>query len=318
MRIVSQAPTRISLFGGSTDLPVFYKEYGGIVISMAVNLRQIIEITHNEKDQFGNLEIPQNANPAFYKTFLDEFGFSNREMGIKATSDIPIQSGLGSSASAAVALVGSLVRLTNVSLPYPIERWIAEKAWDIEVNRIGLYGGKQDQYAASFGGLNQFIFNKDGYVEVHAYPKFIDEKIVPYISLFDTGIRRSKPKIQENLKLLSDSQVSSLKRIEDIAVQASDRITDVEWVGHTLDKYWQIKKKSNPDMTNFKIDEIYESAKKVGAMGGKLMGSGGGGFMFFVSDIKYKNDIKEKLEIIGCKQIDFSIDRNGLETRIIK
>ena len=67
-----------------------------------------------------------------------------------------------------------------------------------------------------------------------------------------------------------------------------------------------------------KIDEIYESAKKVGAMGGKLMGSGGGGFMFFVSDIKYKNDIKEKLEIIGCKQIDFSIDRNGLETRIIK
>ena len=198
MKIIASAPCRISLFGGGTDLPVFYEKHGGLVISMAINLKQHIEFdTDAPKGISPEWAIPQNGNVDFYGKFMDEFKL-NRVFFVNK-SDAPIQSGLGSSASAAVALVAALSRIKGQNLT---KEEIAEKAWDIEVNKLGLYGGKQDQYRAVYGGFGSTRF-KD-YAISTVYNAFVNNDFwEERLMLFYTGETRKDPKIQERFKQLT-------------------------------------------------------------------------------------------------------------------
>lgn len=304
MRILSSAPTRISLLGGGTDLPVFYEKFGGIVISLAVNLRQHIEI-RNTGSKF-SISLPENGSLNFYKTFFKETGFDVGNFYLKCESDIPIESGMGSSASAGVALVAALSKLKGEKLT---RAQIAEKAWDIEVNKLGLYGGKQDQYAAAFGGYNRIMFEKDGKVIVNSFTDLLDKD---NLILFDTGLRRKNPKLQENMKELALERVKALLRIKEIA----ESFTYWRDLPKLMRQSWEEKKRSNT-ITSPEIDEIYNTALKNGAEAGKLLGSGGGGFMLFWVEKEKQQKVRQALERKGCIWYDFDIDKQGMEARIL-
>lgn len=306
MKIISIAPTRLSLFGGATDLPVYAEKYGGICINMAINLRQRIEIGDYTKGHY----IPLGANPKFYEAFFEEFDYKPQVM--KAEFGGIIESGLGSSASAAVALIGAINKIKNLGMT---RNEIAEKAWDIEVNKLGLYGGRQDQYASVWGGLNRWDFGRT--VVREGFEKETARGLSEHILLFHTGENRKDPKIQEELKTLTKTQKEALDGIKAIGRIAQGIIILERWkeVGDLLDRAWEFKKQSNKKMTTKKIDNLYETAMKNGAWGGKLCGSGGGGHIVFMADKPFQENLITKLEEEGAKHIDFSPDFNGLEVR---
>ena len=320
MKVIAQAPTRISLFGGGTDLPVFSDKYGGMVISMAINLRQHI-ILDDE-----NLEwtIPFGAKKDFYMPFLEKYDIDPDKIGITSKFDSVIESGLGSSASAAVALLAAIKNYKGQTLIHSNE--LVEEAWDIEVNKLGLYGGKQDQCAAVYGGMNMFWFRPKlsiwpeliSYIKYDSFDTF---GIYGHTLLFYVGENRKNPKIQYELKSLNSKKIFALKKIKKLALEASShiRMGDRDTIGELLNETWEFKKKSNSKVSTRKIDLIYDTAIKSGAWGGKLCGSGGGGHMVFMASSKDHEKIIENLEKIeGVKNIDYSIDWNGVETRVIK
>ena len=311
MKIISQSPTRLSLFGGGTDLSPYAKEFGGICINLAINIRQHFTIeTGNEAYEI--LEMPKGANFNFYRAFLHELDCP--PVNITARADGPIESGLGSSASAAVALIGAISKYKGIVLT---KNEIAEKAWDIEVNKLGLYGGKQDQYATVYGGANFLVFEDKVYR--YSLRRNGIEKIYPYLMLFYTGQNRKSPQIQEAFKTLTESQKEALDQLKEIAYAAVDPIKsgDVEQVAKLLQATWEFKKKSNKGVTNERIDLIYQSALEAGAWAGKVLGAGGGGHMVFICLPEKQIELINKLEKMDCKWIDFGIDFNGLEVRRI-
>lgn len=303
--IVSISPTRISLFGGGTDLVPYSSQYGGLVISLAINLRQQIML-HSIS---GHDIFPNNADPNFYQQILDHFGV--KDVGIYGSFDGLIEAGLGSSASAAVAMVGAIDRLQNRGMSLSD---IAESAWEIEVGKIGLFGGKQDQYAAAYGGFN--VINFEDRVTVLPLSREAIERLLPSMVLLYTGDLRHSAVIQEGMRTLDAGQVDKLDRIKKIAIDAIDPINqgDIAKVGYLLDQAWLLKRQSNKGVSNTHIDDIYRKALEAGALGGKLLGSGGGGYMLFIVEPNTKQDFIAKM---GLQHWDFSPDFNGLEVRTL-
>ena len=317
MKIIAQAPTRISLFGGGTDLPVFYKKHGGLVISMAINLYQYIELTSGTEHFFS---MPENGSVDFYKAFFTEFDLPFDNFNIKASSDAPIQSGLGSSASAAVALVAALARVKEVKMS---QRQIAEKAWEVCNKKLGLYSGKQDEYAAAFGEMSVIRFSRSG-VRPRPVWKSQARELSENILLFYTGSNRKDAKIQEGLKNLSTEKENALSVISELAEAAisdfeegSYTLFELDTLADLLNQSWDAKKKSN-NVTTPHIDLIYNTAIASGALAGKGLGSGGGGFMaFLIEPEKQAGVIAELEKIPGAKHWDYNLDFNGVTTRIL-
>jgi len=303
MKYFVQAPVRLSLFGGGSDVGQYAKKYGGVCINMAINIRQ--EFTF-DTDSVG-LRVPPNADPKFYQAFLDGFGVKAR---IEQNFNGFIHGGLGTSASAAVCMVYALSKLTGKELT---KQEVAEKAWDIEVNKIGLFGGRQDQYCATFGGMNLMEFGKE--VKVMGFENKISGRLANDILLFDTGIKRKDSKLQENLKKTTLSQKLALDVMVGLARDACDSIYkgDTRSLGVCLDQTWRYKKQSN-NVTTPEIDSIYRKAKILGAYGGKLCGSGGGGYMLFIVPKQKQKYFKDN---IGLKWVDFEIDRQGVNGRFL-
>ena len=304
MRITATAPCRLSLFGGGTDVGEYANKYNGVCINMAINIYQHITLG----DSPNLYSYIDGSDPKFYEAFFKDMDYKPKYL--HQDFDNSIHSGLGTSASLGVALTSLLSRIKG----YNLSRYeIAEKAWDIEVNKIGLFGGKQDQFASAFGGFNLMKFQ--GVVEVQSFPRGIAQNIADHILLFNTGIHRKNPNLQNNLKEISPEQKSALDILKELANDAYHRIYggDIKGLGRILNDTWNYKKKSNQVSTP-EIDEIYEKALKAGAYGGKLCGSGQGGYMIFIADKKKHEDIKKALDL---KWVDFSIDWNGVMTRFI-
>ena len=310
MIVEASAPIRISLFGGGTDTSTYSDKYNGACLNFAINIYQNIEVRDS-------LDYPSTypigANSHFYRVILDEFGLQlDKNIKVACKFDGIIEGGMGSSASATVALIGAINKLKGLGMS---RAEIAEKAWDIEVNKLGLYGGRQDQYAATYGGINLFEFSKGKVVRTPLPAEFINW-LLPSIVLLYTGENRKTPKTQEGFKKLAPKQVSELDTIKAILVEGIRAIgeKDLRKVGLLMDKSWEAKKKSNKGVSTAKMDKIYERARKLGALGGKCCGSGGGGFMFFIVEPDNRNKFIEKM---GLQHWDFEMDHNGLSTRIL-
>ena len=321
MIIKSTAPTRISLFGGGTDLPEYSRQFGGMTISLAINLYQNI-IMYTDSDMLDSPhknQFPFKADPYFYYKILDEFNLNN---GVHLTRlitnfDGEIESGIGSSAAAAVAMVGAINRRLGLNMT---PEQIAERAWSLEVDVVGLYGGKQDQYAAAMGGVNFLEFNKFGYTKVTPLARGFIEPLLPSLVLFYTGSNRKSPTIQEGFKKLSKTQINALTKIKDLALKSVEPVGngDIDLVGSLLDQSWELKKESNKGVSTPEIDFIYKRAKKLGALGGKLCGAGGGGYIMFVVPQKKREQFIIKMKKEGLQWWDFSVDWNGINTRVVK
>ena len=314
MTITATAPVRISLAGGGTDLDPYCKLYGGSVINMAINLYQHVQLRTGDDMWSGYQSFPQDVDPELFYTILRKYGREGvHKARVISTFDGFMNAGLGSSGSAAVCLVGALRKEQNK----PLDRLdIANEAYDIEVKKLGWHGGRQDQIAAAYGGLNLIEFNKE--IKVISFDKEDAEKLKEWMVLFYVGKRMiSGHKIQKGFKKLSKQQIAVLDyiktRVNTIALCIKTK--NFSLLGKIIDEVWQYKKESNKNVSNSNIDDIYDYVIKHGAIGGKLMGAGGGGYMFFICDPNKQENLIKKMARRGIENIDFSVDFNGLRVR---
>ena len=319
--IIARSPLRISLGGGGTDLPSYYERFGGFLIAAAID--RYVYITLHETFvpdlivKYSELErVPSAANlkhPIIREAFAS-LNLDGHSLELTSMADIPAGTGLGSSGSFTTALLKALhAHMRN--LVHPAE--LAAQACDIELNRLKEPIGKQDQYIAAFGGLTCFNFLPDGKVE--AWPlKVTDEtrdNLEDNLLLFFTGYSRSASAIlkEQDQKSKSDDQsmIENLHFVKDLGLQSKAALEsgNLHEFARLMDVHWQRKKQRSGGMSNAKINEWYDLALASGALGGKLIGAGGGGFLMFYSEDKAR--LRHAMRQSGLKEVRFRFDFEG-------
>ena len=318
--IISKSPLRISLGGGGTDLPSYYKMNGGRLIAAAIDKHVYITIaeTFNKKFilKYSKLETTTNINQIqhpIFKEALKQFNIK-KPLNIASHADIPAGTGLGSSGSFTVALLGALSKYNNEKIS---KNNIAHKASEIEINKLKEPVGKQDQYMASFGGVNELIFSKSGKVIVKKFKIKNLKKFKKNLAIFFTGYTRNASKIlssqNKKTKLMDLKMIKNLDEVKEIGINSKMVLENGNFkeYGEILNYHWNLKKKRSLKMSNKKINYLYDYALDNGAIGGKLIGAGGGGFFMFYSE--NTNHLTEKIKRKGLLELKFNFDHEGLK-----
>lgn len=322
--IISRSPVRISLGGGGTDLPSYYSKYGGALIAAAIDKYTLVT-AHTRFDDdiklnYSKTELVKNIDDIENNIFRESLKLLNITNGIELTSlaDMPSKSGLGTSGSFTVALLNALHAYKK---EFVSQKELAEEACHIEIDIIKEPIGKQDQYIAAFGGITYFEFDKQGNVTVEPV-KMNDEtrnELHNNTILFYTGIRRSASKIlkeqDDKSKKEEGKIIDTLHEIKKIGVDTKKAFEkgDIDKFGELLDYHWKIKKNLSKRVTNPYIDECYQYGMKHGALGGKIMGAGGGGFFMFYhkgTNVEKTAFIKEMAKK-GLRKMNFNFDYEG-------
>ena len=305
--IICRTPTRISLFGGGTDYPIWYKENGGAVLSATINkysyitLRRLPKIfDYNFRIRYYKTEevqsISEIKHPSVRECALNLKVFENFE--IVHNADLPAGTGLGSSSTFTVGMLHAFYTLKNYM---PTKRELAMKALEIEQQVIGEAVGSQDQVAAAFGGFNKIKFGGDREFEVDPIimEKSKLQEMQDGLLLCFTGFSRSAPEIARHQIENTPDRNKELSEISDITNEAFTTFNnpsfDFKKLGLLLNEQWRIKRTLTKHISNSSVDEIYDIALKNGAIGGKLLGAGGGGFMLFLADPANHDRIKASL-----------------------
>lgn len=317
--IITKTPFRVSLCGGGSDLPAFYEKHGGCVISTTIKKYMYIT-SHpsfegkNTVLKYSKTETVQNINDIEHSIFrecLRQEGLSGLE--ITSVADVPQGTGLGSSSA---FTVGLLKNLKCYKREYISDAEVAEAACDMEINKLGNPIGKQDQYAAAFGGLNFYQFNKDGSVFVEpvlmskeAYNQLEKNLIMLYVG----GEHSASAILKEQSKNMTSAKdkEEGQKRIVELTHELKYELEhdNIDAVGRILDENWKIKKTLANGITNPQFDEWYDRATKAGAMGGKILGAGGSGFfLFYVPEEKQENFRNEMKDL---PEMEFKFDHQG-------
>jgi D-glycero-alpha-D-manno-heptose-7-phosphate kinase len=324
--IIARSPLRISLGGGGTDLPSYYEQHSGFLIAAAIN--KYVYLTLNETFKPGLLlkyskleraETPASIEHPIIREAFGLLGINNNSLEITSMADIPAGTGLGSSGSFTTALL-KVLNAWEKNLIHPAE--LAEQACEIELNRLNEPIGKQDQYIAAYGGLTCFNFLPGGKVE--AWPLKICEETLfnleDNLLLFFTGYSRSASSIlkEQNDKSKADdtAMIDNLHFVKDLGFQSKQALEsgNLPEFARLMDVHWQHKKKRSGGMSNPEINQWYELAMANGALGGKLIGAGGGGFLMFYAEEKTK--LRHVLREAGLKEIRFKFDFEGTKLLI--
>ena len=318
--IISRTPLRMSFVGGGSDLPAYYLRHGGAVISTSIG--KYIYITVNKKfdhkirASYSITEFADQPGDLKHELIRECLKLLNIAGGIEITSisDIPSSgSGLGSSSTYTIGLLHALSAYLN---RYSSQEFLAQTACKIEIEICGKPIGKQDQYAAAYGGLNLIEFHSDGSTEVTPIickpeTKF---KLQENLLMLYTGQTRSADKILENQNRNTQHQtktVENLKKMVDLAytMQRALSANKLKWFGEILDENWQLKKILSSEISSETIDDWYEIAKTKGAIGGKILGAGGGGFLLLYAP---KNKNKQIVTALPQLQpVDFGFGSEG-------
>jgi D-glycero-alpha-D-manno-heptose-7-phosphate kinase len=319
--IISRTPTRISFFGGGTDYPVWYLENGGMVLSTSINKYSYITVRYLPKIFDYKFRI------RYFKTeevqSLDEIKHPSvrecaRSLGIVDGfevihhADLPAGTGLGSSSTFTVGMLHSFYSLLNYM---PTKRELALEAIKIEQEVIGESVGSQDQIAAAFGGFNKITFGGKNKFEVD--PIIMkEERLVELHSkllLCFTGFSRSASDIARHQILETPSKVRELRVMEELTNEAlnivRDPLSDLNDFGKLLGENWKVKRSLTPQISNSAIDEIYRTALNNGAIGGKILGAGGGGFMLLFADESKHQSIRNAL--FNIEFVPFRFEETG-------
>lgn len=289
--IITRTPFRISFAGGGTDLPDFYRLETGAVVSTAVNKYMYIMVNKRFDDtvrvSYSKTEIVDSAEELQHPIVREAL----RQVGIKhgieivSIADMPAGSGLGSSSSFTVGLLNALYAYKGQLKP---AEDLAAMACHIEIDLLKEPIGKQDQYIAAYGGFKYFQFNKDGsvFTEPVMYPRVKKEALAEGLILIHTGSIRKAGNILAEVKnnIASEDKAALLRIMGRMAIELKEKLNsgcDPDVVAEYLHKGWLQKKKLATSISNDKVDEYYEKALKCGALGGKIMGAGGDGFMLF-------------------------------------
>ena len=322
--IISRSPVRITLGGGGTDLHSYYSKYGGALIAAAIDKYTLVT-AHTRFDDdiklnYSKAEQVKNIDEIKHRIFREGLRLLNIKKGIELTSlsDMPSSSGLGTSGSFTVAVLNAL---HTYKKEFVSQKQLAEEACKIEIEILNEPIGKQDQYIAAFGGITSFRFEKDGEVTVEPVKmnEEAQDELHNNIMLFYTGISRSASDIlreqNEKSKIDESKTIETLHEIKKIGIETKKAFEngDVNKLGEFLDVHWNIKKSLSKGISNNFIDECYNLARKNGALGGKIMGAGGGGFFMFYHD----GNNTEKTEFIkilakkGLKRMRYNFDFEG-------
>ena len=319
--IITRSPLRVSLGGGGTDLPSYYREFGGFLVAAAID--KYVYLTQHRTFQpgiivkYSKLEradhVDQIEHP-IVREAMKLTGVTDPHIELTSMADIPGGTGLGSSGSFTTALLKAL-HTSKKSLISPAE--LAEQACDIELNKLGEPIGKQDQYIAAVGGITAFTFHKDGRVEYR--PARISEETLfnleDNLLLFFTGYSRSASAIlkDQNEKSKSNDQtmLDNMHFTKELGYKSLECLeTDnLEEFARLMDVHWQRKKERSGEMSNSKINEWYEYAMANGALGGKLIGAGGGGFLLFYAEEKTR--LRHAMRQAGLTEVRFRFDFEG-------
>ena len=318
--IISRTPLRISLGGGGTDLPSYYSHDGGFVLSAAIDKYVYIGVNRTFTDdyflKYSQLERVTDRSQIEHPIFREVLNLLEIDKSIEIISmaDIPAGTGLGSSGSFTVGLIRALYahRREHIS-----SQDLAEMACDIEINRLNEPVGKQDQYIASFGGINCFEFKKDGNVDVAPLALSLStlHDLELNLVLFFTGYSRSASGILKDQSDKSNSGDADMRKNLDetqaLGRQIKDCLEngDAEQFGLLMNDHWQRKRRRSTGMSTPTIDELYELGMTNGAVGGKLVGAGAGGFlMFYANDAgKLRNAFRQR----GLEEVVFRFDHDG-------
>jgi D-glycero-alpha-D-manno-heptose-7-phosphate kinase len=326
--LIARSPMRISFGGGGTDLEAYYSRFGGLVISTAINKYFYAIITTDDsedlqvisadyrslfrhspyKDLFwdGDLSLP--------KAVLHHFGI-RRGINLFVASEVPPGTGLGSSSAAAVTLVRAISTLIEQPMT---KQQVAEMACAIEIGKMGMPIGKQDQFASAFGGLNRISFTAEGVsVEpLHIEPE-VRRTLERRLMLFFTGSSRESTSIlkhqRKSTEERDDSVLQALHNIKQAAIeiQACLEAGDLDEFAQLLHHAWQEKRRLAPGLSTQFIDECYALARELGAAGGKITGAGGGGFLLLYCVEERQQAVTEALEERGLKRMNFRFDQQG-------
>ena len=319
--IITRSPLRISLGGGGTDLPSYYREHGGFLIAAAIDKYVYINVHRRFVDGFllkySHLEeaatIEEIKHPIIRES-LRLAGVQERNLEITSMADIPAGTGLGSSGSFTTALLKALHALRK-NLVHPAE--LAEQACHIELEKLCEPIGKQDQYIAAYGGITCFKFMPDGQVE--AWPLKISEETLYNLEdnllLFFTGYARSASKVlkeqDEKSKQADKAMLENLHFVKELGQQSQAALEsdDLSEFARLMDVHWQRKKERSQSMSNQDINAWYDCAMANGALGGKIIGAGGGGFLMFYA--KDKARLRHTMREKGLKEVRFHFDFEG-------
>ena len=323
--IIVRSPLRVTLGGGGTDLPSYCREHDGFLIAAAID--KYVYITLHRTFQpgyiikYSELERVKRAcdiRHPIVRAALELVGGDDR-IEIASMADIPAGTGLGSSGSFTTALLRALhTRQRNVISPHSV----AEQACHIEVDLLREPVGKQDQFIAAYGGVTCFEFNKDDSVKVTAaaVSQEVLDNLEDGLCLFFTGYTRAASVIlkdqHDRSKAKDASVIDNLHYVKDLGRRSHAALLkgDLPRFAELMDEHWQHKKKRSGGMSNSRIDEWYEIAKRNGALGGKLIGAGGGGFLMFYTENK-RRLLHAMLEE-GLEEVHFRFDFEGSKTMI--
>jgi len=323
--LITRSPLRISLGGGGTDLPSYYNDHGGFLISAAIDkyvwvtvLRPFVRGIYLKYSKIEQVErIDQIEHPIVREAFA-MMGLSELQHEITTLADIPAGTGLGSSGSFTTALLKALYSFERRLL---LPGDLARLACELEIERLGRPVGKQDQYIAAYGGITCFEFDRSG--EVRAEPLAMSQttlhELEDHLLLFFTGFSRSASDIlkdqDQRTRQADTSMVDNLHYVKELGLRSRQALETGHptTFGEIMHEHWERKRRRSSGMSNPKIDEWYELGRKAGAVGGKLVGAGGGGFLMFYAP--EANRVRAAMADAGLDEVRFRFDFDG--TRVV-
>lgn len=319
--IITRSPLRISLGGGGTDLPSYYRKHGGFVIAAAINKYVYVSVIRPFKSgiflKYSELEHVEQIDQVRHRIIreaLRMMDFKTPQVEITTLADIPAGTGLGSSGSFTTALLRALhAHRRRLMLMGELARLSCE----IEINRLNEPVGKQDQYIAAYGGITSFQFNPDETVDAEPLKINMDTlfDLEDNLLLFFTGFTRSSSSILQDQQTRSEQADPEMFENLHYVKELGLRIKQILEAGHCgefgeiMNEHWEHKKKRSHGMSNPQIDEWYELGCKNGAIGGKLVGAGGGGFLIFYADDRKR--LRQAMARAGVEEVRFRFDFEG-------
>ena len=319
--IIVQTPLRISFFGGGTDFSTFFMQEGGCVLSSAIDKYIFVTVKErfDEKLRIGytQTEMVESVDAIQHELIREALRMTNIHKGIEVTTmgDIPSEgSGLGSSSTVTVGALHALYTYLGEIIS---AEQLAREACEIEIEKLGKPIGIQDQYIAAYGNLRFFEFLPDGQVKVEKlkldteFRRALNDRFL----LFYTGITRSADTILGEQKNNINDRISVLREIKQMAFQARSELEsgDFDAFGSLMHQSWELKKKMAGQISNGTINEIYETARRAGAVGGKITGAGGGGFILLY--VPYEKQFAVRQALRDLQELPFRLESDG--TKVI-
>lgn len=319
--IITRSPLRITFGGGGTDLPSYCRKYGGCVITAAIDkyvyvtvMRPFAEGIYLKYSKLEQVNKTDEVEHPIIREAIRMLGFRTPQIEITALADIPAGTGLGSSGSFTTALLKALY-IHRRRLLHPDE--LASLACEIEINHLGAPIGKQDQYSAAFGGVTCFTFSPDDSVDGIPLKLSMDAlfDLEDNLFLFFTGFSRSAGSILQDQKTRTErsdqEMLQNLHYVKELGVRSRQALEQGKngLFAELMHEHWEHKKRRSGNISNPQIDEWYELGRKNGAIGGKLVGAGGGGFLLFYSDEHRR--LRTAMAKAGLEEVRFRFDFEG-------